>query len=56
VLLLQYLRDGASVRRALTVLKTRATKNAVEVREFSITKEGIILDETIDSQPSAATS
>ena len=28
VLLLQYLRDGSSVRRALTVLKTRATRNA----------------------------
>ena len=54
VLLLQYLRDGSSVRRALTVLKTRATKNAAEVREFSITPGGIVLGETIDSRPSAA--
>ena len=54
VLLLQYLRDGSSVRRALTVLKTRATKNAAEVREFSITAGGIVLGDTIDSRPSAA--
>jgi circadian clock protein KaiC len=54
VVLLQYLRDGSTVRRALTVLKTRATKGAAEVREFSITEDGIVLGETIDSRPSAA--
>jgi circadian clock protein KaiC len=54
VILLQYLRDGSSVRRALTVLKSRAARNAAEVREFSITNGGIVLGETIDSRPSAA--
>ena len=54
VLLLQYLRDGARIRRALTVLKTRATKNSAEVREFSITQTGIVLGDTIDSRPSTA--
>jgi circadian clock protein KaiC len=54
VLLLQYLRDGASVRRACTVLKTRAIRNAAEVREFSITADGIAFGETIDSRPSSA--
>jgi len=52
VLLLQYLRDGASVRRAITVLKTRATKNDTQVREFTITTGGITLGDTIDSRPS----
>jgi circadian clock protein KaiC len=56
VLLLQYLRDGTNVRRALTVLKARATKNAAEVREFSITSRGIVLGKTIDSRPSSAAS
>jgi circadian clock protein KaiC len=55
VLLLQYVRDGAGIRRAVTVLKTRATKNDAQVREFTITADGIILGETIDSRPSIAT-
>ncbi|MDX6573738.1 MAG: circadian clock protein KaiC [Gaiellales bacterium] len=54
VLLLQYLRDGARVRRAMTVLKTRATKNAAEVREFTIGSSGITIGDTIDSRPSTA--
>jgi circadian clock protein KaiC len=54
VLLLQYLRDGARVRRAMTVLKTRATRNAAEVREFTIGSGGITIGDTIDSRPSAA--
>jgi circadian clock protein KaiC len=51
VLLLQYVRDGATVRRAITVLKTRATKNDSAVREFTITAGGITLGDTIDSRP-----
>jgi circadian clock protein KaiC len=54
VLLMQYLRDGTNVRRALTVLKSRATKHAAEVREFSIAGDGLVLGETIDSRPSSA--
>jgi circadian clock protein KaiC len=54
VLLLQYVRDGARIRRALTVLKSRATRSSPEVREFSIDRSGIALGETIDSRPSVA--
>jgi circadian clock protein KaiC len=43
VVLLQYIRDEAIVRRALTVLKTRASRHEPEVREFKITPEGIVL-------------
>jgi circadian clock protein KaiC len=42
VVLLQYTRDGATVRRALTVLKTRASRHEPEIREFKITPEGIV--------------
>jgi circadian clock protein KaiC len=43
VVLLQYIRHGAAVHRALTVLKTRASRHEPEVREFRITPEGIVL-------------
>ena len=46
VVLLQYVRDGAVVRRALTVLKTRASHHQPEIREFTITPEGIVLGGT----------
>jgi circadian clock protein KaiC len=43
VVVLQYIRDEATVRRALTVLKTRASRHEPEIREFKITPEGIVL-------------
>ena len=43
VVLLQYVRDDRAMRRALTVLKTRASHHQPEVREFTITPEGILL-------------
>jgi circadian clock protein KaiC len=43
VVLLQYIRDESTVRRALTVLKTRASNHEPEIREFRITPEGIVL-------------
>ena len=43
VVLLQYVREKAAVRRALTVLKTRASRHEPQIREFRITPEGIIL-------------
>lgn len=43
VVLLQYIRDESTVRRALTVLKTRASRHEPEIREFRITPEGIVL-------------
>jgi circadian clock protein KaiC len=46
VVLLQYVRDSAVVRRALTVLKTRASHHQPEIREFTITPEGIVLGGT----------
>jgi circadian clock protein KaiC len=44
VVLLQYVRgEDSKVRRALTVLKTRASHHQPEVREFTITADGIRL-------------
>lgn len=53
VVLLQYIRDESAIRRALTVLKTRASRHEPAIREFRITPEGIVLDEPfIAAQPS----
>ncbi|MEA2634506.1 MAG: circadian clock protein KaiC [Chloroflexota bacterium] len=43
VLLLQYIRRDSRIERALTVLKTRASRHEPEVRSFEISKEGIVL-------------
>ena len=47
VVLLQYVRDSAVVRRALMVLKTRASHHQPEIREFTITPDGIVLGGTL---------
>jgi circadian clock protein KaiC len=44
VVLLEYVRDGATLRRALTVLKTRASRHEPETREYTITSDGIVLE------------
>jgi circadian clock protein KaiC len=49
VVLLQYVRDESIVRRALTVLKTRASRHEPEIREFRITPEGIVLGDPFTS-------
>jgi circadian clock protein KaiC len=49
VVLLQYVRDNALVRRAVTVLKTRASHHQPESREFTITPDGIVLGGTFAS-------
>jgi circadian clock protein KaiC len=49
VILLQYVRDQSSIRRALTVLKTRASSHHPEIREFKITPEGIVLGDPFTS-------
>ena len=54
VVLLQYIRDHSSIRRALTVLKTRASRHEPEIREYTITPEGIVLGERFAPAPSAA--
>jgi circadian clock protein KaiC len=46
VVLLQYVRDESAIRRALTVLKTRASRHEPEICEFKITPEGIVLGES----------
>jgi circadian clock protein KaiC len=43
VVLLQYIREAAALRRALTVLKTRASRHEPQIREFKITSDGILL-------------
>jgi circadian clock protein KaiC len=50
VVVLQYIRDGSTVRRALTVLKTRASHHEPEIREFKITREGILLGDPFDPE------
>jgi circadian clock protein KaiC len=48
VVLLQHLHSGHERRRALTVLKTRGASHTSTVREFSITRGGITLGESLD--------
>ena len=45
VILLQFVPRDMQLRRALTVLKTRAGRHDPAIREFTITPEGIVLDE-----------
>ena len=46
VLILQYIRDESTIRRAVTALKTRASSNDPRVREFQIGAEGITINDT----------
>jgi circadian clock protein KaiC len=43
VLLLQYVRSDSTIARALTVLKTRASRHEPAVRSYEITEQGIVL-------------
>ncbi|HEY2655411.1 MAG TPA: ATPase domain-containing protein [Solirubrobacteraceae bacterium] len=45
VILLQFVHRNAQLRRAVTVLKTRASRHDPDVREFKITPHGIVLDD-----------
>jgi circadian clock protein KaiC len=47
VLLLQYVRKGDRLARAMTALKARATPLDPETREFRITAEGIVLGDQV---------
>jgi circadian clock protein KaiC len=49
VILLQFVHRNAQLRRAVTVLKTRASRHDPDVREFKITPHGIVLDEPHDN-------
>ena len=46
VLVLQYIRDESTIRRAVTALKTRASGNDPRIREFRIGPGGITIDGT----------
>lgn len=48
VVLLQHIQDGTQMRRALSVVKTRASTNSGMIREFRITRDGIQLGEPLD--------
>ncbi|MDQ6748060.1 MAG: hypothetical protein M3010_08170 [Candidatus Dormibacteraeota bacterium] len=47
VVVLQYQKHGAEIKRTVTVLKTRASSHAQFIREFQITGEGIVLGDPI---------
>ena len=47
VILLQFVRRDAQLLRAVTVLKTRASRHEPDVREFKITTKGIVLGEPL---------
>jgi circadian clock protein KaiC len=47
VVMLRFMSEGSQVRRAITVLKTRASAHGPEFREFQITREGIVLGEPV---------
>jgi circadian clock protein KaiC len=52
VVLLEYIRENLNVRRALTVLKTRASRHQPEIREYTISREGIELSPIVEGASS----
>jgi circadian clock protein KaiC len=48
VVLLQFLRDASRIRRALSVIKTRASLHEPEFRQFQITDAGIVVGDEFD--------
>ena len=48
VVLLQYVHEDATLRRALTVIKSRGTRHDQRVHEFEITENGVVLGEPLD--------
>jgi circadian clock protein KaiC len=51
VVLLQYVWSGSKVKRALTVLKARASPLEPTVREFKILPEGVVLGDELEFSP-----
>jgi circadian clock protein KaiC len=49
VILLQFVPRNAQLKRTLTVLKTRASRHEPHIREFTITPDGIILGEPLNT-------
>ena len=52
VILLQYVRADARLKRTVTVLKSRASAHDPEVREFDISSDGIVLGDPVAREPS----
>jgi circadian clock protein KaiC len=48
VILLQHVRDGSHMKRALSVLKARGSSHTAAVRQFEIADDGITLGEPLD--------
>jgi circadian clock protein KaiC len=48
VVVLQYHRSGTTVRRTLTVLKTRGSDHTPDVREFQIGRDGLTLGDPVE--------
>jgi circadian clock protein KaiC len=51
VILLQFVRRDSQLSRAVTVIKTRASRHEPDVREFKITPKGIVLGEPLGDLP-----
>lgn len=49
VVLLQFLPDGTEVKRAISVLKSRATAPSTGIREFTISSRGIQLGDPVEA-------
>jgi len=52
VVLLQYLREESELKRAITVLKTRASTHQPHLRQFDITPNGLVLGEKLSPSQS----
>ena len=48
VVLLQHVQDGPQMKRAISVLKSRGSKNSAVISEFIISTDGITLGEPLD--------
>ena len=48
VVLLQYVHKDTTLRRAITVIKSRGTRHDPQVHEFDITEDGVVLGDPID--------
>jgi circadian clock protein KaiC len=52
VVLLQFLRGESQIKRAVTVLKTRASMHEPEIRQYRITAQGIVVGEPFKADQS----
>jgi circadian clock protein KaiC len=50
VILLNYLREESEVKRAITILKTRASRHDTMIRQFYITPDGIKIGDVFSSK------